>query len=626
MPDLVSQMPLYAFVELKIDNNIITNLEDGYLYQDDNGYGNMSYGFGEDNSKMVIGLSVVREGINGGLMQSFTLSLFDDTAIYAEAIVANAFANAGATQNVELEYGWSSKGKKISGRTFSFAGKITEYQLSFNGPSTSIEINGVGSEIIELAASGTETFDSQTYKGSPSEIVKKIADSHGWSYDDTTIIETQPITDSTNPNEPMTFLQGGRTEQAFINQDLVPQAYSLDGEGGYGFWVKDDENGNKVAYFKPEFPGSGATFDASIVDEHGGEEQMTNSPNTLDYSTEKAKCVRHYEYYTGNPSSEIISFTPEFDNVAGECQSPNVYSVDAAGEPMKSKVAGNGRNIDINGMKMIGSGSSKSRIMGISTLTYQRLEIAAKYLWSLYASQACTASMEIMGDPGIQHMDEIEIDVYTKYGFKHHTSGVYQVTSVEDSIDGGSFITTLELNRLPVDPNYSGSYNGFGEGTTEAPGAQSVSGGNADTKTSYPIPATTDWVKIALSQKGANEKDGTHAKYLQYVGLGSSYAWCAAFVSWCLGQAGVTSVVKTAQVQGFLDDARAKGKFKAKGYIPKAGDIFIQKSNGASHVGFVASVNGSAGTYTTIEGNSSDMVKSNVRSLSDASLTGFYVL
>lgn len=99
-------------------------------------------------------------------------------------------------------------------------------------------------------------------------------------------------------------------------------------------------------------------------------------------------------------------------------------------------------------------------------------------------------------------------------------------------------------------------------------------------------------VDVALSQEGTKEATGNNdVKYNDwYYGRhvsGGSYPWCAVFVSWCANQAGVpTSVIpKTASVSSLYSFFQGAGLFKAKGsgYVPKAGDILIQKSNGASN-------------------------------------------
>src|SRR5690606_32655991 len=44
--------------------------------------------------------------------------------------------------------------------------------------------------------------------------------------------------------------------------------------------------------------------------------------------------------------------------------------------------------------------------------------------------------------------------------------------------------------------------------------------------------------EIGVVEEGGNNDGSRVEEYLRYCGLGKGYAWCAAFVSWCHGQAG----------------------------------------------------------------------------------------
>lgn len=136
-------------------------------------------------------------------------------------------------------------------------------------------------------------------------------------------------------------------------------------------------------------------------------------------------------------------------------------------------------------------------------------------------------------------------------------------------------------------------------------------------------------VDIALSQVGTKEKGINEVKYNDwYYGkhtVGGSFPWCAAFISWCANQAGIPSNVikKTASVTEMMNFFKETNRFhpKGSGYIPKAGDILIQKSGGASHTGIVISADASG--FDTVEGNASDQVKTKHYSYTDNKLTGF---
>lgn len=134
--------------------------------------------------------------------------------------------------------------------------------------------------------------------------------------------------------------------------------------------------------------------------------------------------------------------------------------------------------------------------------------------------------------------------------------------------------------------------------------------------------SASDVVKIA-NQEATLAIKGRPNKYTRWYGFTDE--WCAMFVSWCLNQAGVpTSIApKTAAVSGFLDFAKKNNRYysKTSGYKPKPGDIMIQK-NGCSHTGLVVSASGNS--FTTVEGNSSNAVKTRNYTLSSNELSGFF--
>ena len=78
-------------------------------------------------------------------------------------------------------------------------------------------------------------------------------------------------------------------------------------------------------------------------------------------------------------------------------------------------------------------------------------------------------------------------------------------------------------------------------------------------------------------------------------------------------------IPKNGSVSGMMNYFKKKGKFKSAGsYIPKAGDLMIQKNN-ASHMGIVESATKSS--VKTIEGNCSNSVRRMTRKYSE--ITGF---
>lgn len=91
-------------------------------------------------------------------------------------------------------------------------------------------------------------------------------------------------------------------------------------------------------------------------------------------------------------------------------------------------------------------------------------------------------------------------------------------------------------------------------------------------------------------------------RFLAGVGLGPGYAWCAAFVTYCIRQAGYTGDLPkgAAAVQNWVTWAKATGRLVKS---PSRGDLGFLSATGPSHIFFVVSVDERLGVARTIEGN-----------------------
>ena len=154
-----------------------------------------------------------------------------------------------------------------------------------------------------------------------------------------------------------------------------------------------------------------------------------------------------------------------------------------------------------------------------------------------------------------------------------------------------------------------------------------------------------DVLAVALSQLDYHEGNSTAdyagqnangtRNYTEYnralgsVGGTYSYYWCAAFVSWCLKQAGAGNSAggSFASCTLWVDALRDMGRYstRASGYTPKAGDLIFFRSAGVSrasdHVGIVRYVKN--GRVYTVEGNSSNRVSANHYALTDTYIVGY---
>lgn len=215
---------------------------------------------------------------------------------------------------------------------------------------------------------------------------------------------------------------------------------------------------------------------------------------------------------------------------------------------------------------------------------------------------------------------------------------------IGDRINGQwSTLTLEELHNYALEDIYVKNGTNYGLGVYSKrrnlvyEKARAYNSSNGNTLGEY----VENMVKYALFEatqdrfEGLPESDRgkeNFNKYNKWFPSAQGSAWCACFVSWCANKAGLLHVSgqlglvpKSVAVSQYLSFYQAENRFGDKStYTPKRGDIFINKSNGASHVGIVTGYDSSAKTFSTIEGNTSDdTVKSLTRSMTASGLTGF---
>ena len=156
-------------------------------------------------------------------------------------------------------------------------------------------------------------------------------------------------------------------------------------------------------------------------------------------------------------------------------------------------------------------------------------------------------------------------------------------------------------------------------------------GGSADTSASEDLsgvqfvngtrPGNPQLVELAKGQVGNVEG----APYWSWYGFDSRVAWCACFVSWCYGQAGLSEPRFAAcQSQG-IPWFTSHGQWGARGYenIAPGDAIFFDwdLDGSADHVGLV--IGRDANRVYTVEGNSGDACKIKSYPLDYACIKGY---
>ncbi|HMI03128.1 MAG TPA: CHAP domain-containing protein [Pedobacter sp.] len=116
-------------------------------------------------------------------------------------------------------------------------------------------------------------------------------------------------------------------------------------------------------------------------------------------------------------------------------------------------------------------------------------------------------------------------------------------------------------------------------------------------------------IEIARKEIGVREEGGENCGvavkgYLSYVGIKSPAPWCAAFVSWCFGQAGFVQP-RTAWCPALFPDARSgkapQGRLRKDPLPGRIMGIYFPSKGRIAHCGIVEKVRGDF--VYVIEGN-----------------------
>ncbi len=183
------------------------------------------------------------------------------------------------------------------------------------------------------------------------------------------------------------------------------------------------------------------------------DEEMKKGVRSITFGGKKQKMeiCGEFEIYTGRRDSQVISFSPEFesDKIATDKVPTNALSIDSVrNEMLECTIEGIGGSLASDAYKdRADSSTGVGVVLGMSGSSFKNLESSAASMWSRYFSSVYGASLEIMGNTKVKFNGHIKIAVYTKFGFLHHTSGIYHIQGITDTISDGMFTTSLDLQK-----------------------------------------------------------------------------------------------------------------------------------------------------------------------------------
>lgn len=503
-----SIQPLYAFVELSIGGTVVSD-------------------FNDNLSDTIIDLEFERTvgSEYGSAGSKFTISLYDDTALEIEEIVSSS-------TDVTINYGWA-KNASAKVAESSLDAIITEYQLAFEGASLTLTITGTISSVAEARGSVSDReFDADTYEGKPSEIVKKICEDEGW--DVGYIEDTEPVLD--DDGNPKSFSQNNLNSGRFIKSLREMSVSALSGATGYNFFVDEEDKIYFVSTDNTQY-----TKLKSDKETPTGSATQNAEYEASETSSDDVEISGTYEFYSGRTDNTVISFTPEFKGVCiADTVPETALSVDSVkNEMMACTMSGS----------YAGTDKQAKKIMGISSTSFNNLETRAKSMWTKFGRYSYQATLEIIGDPTVKINSNIYVAVFTKYGFLHHTSGIYFIKKAVDSISGGKFTTELTLLKLgnnkdnllspdEAEQQYSNGNGGNDEGYSSTDSSNSSNSSNgclpdtAPASTNPKVEAAVQWaVKIANNDSHGYQWGGSH-------GSEQTNYDCSSYVSWAFKHGG----------------------------------------------------------------------------------------
>lgn len=345
-----------------------------------------------------------------------------------------------------------------------------------------------------------------------------------------------------------TFYRVNMSGVQFIKQVLAPYCRSAEtGQGGYRLWFDDSYNSEgsegSTLYFKPD--------------------QYTNIDMSM--SDELLEHVdQNYQFTFGTgPESSVIDFNPDYTGIVAAIIGGNEVEASTT-DAITNDVIHTIYDKYSDSQRPSTGDSELDNLLGTyrigdSSYEINEIENKAANLWYNMKSYGYTASMTTFGDPLVKTQSVCSVAVYTPIGLPHHSSGIYLITNITDSITGGSFTSSYELIRNAIDIGVNDS-------------------GGID----ITIGANTTYVGQSATLMGASSSSGT-SSFSDAVGsIQGANATITSAVNWAVGIANDDSHGYT---QG--DGRMGPTDYDCSGLIISAYDQagVPVKSNGASYTG-----------------------------------------
>lgn len=354
-------------------------------------------------------VSIDHVRIAQSVSESTVIELYDDTALVVDAAIANL-----AGGKIQFEYGY------VNGMmSDKYEATITKYSTRMIGFSALCTIEAISTGIV--TANVDTATKNKKYSGTISDIVYQVASEEGWDIG---------IVEATKVDKTYDITRNGEAGNEFVKNKLVKKALSAEnGKGDYKFELKTVGSKSVVYFTRGDIPAS--------IDNNEGDSNKNNAIDPYDY-----------QYVMGMPNDNIISFEPQYNEVLSALIGAASVQGSAMDPETNEEVIAEVNDEEAIVQLEQSMGSSVKNIVrhvAGNSYSYSDLKTIAKSLHDAAASLSYNATLVIKGKPRISPNTKIKILVLTREGMKHHSSGEYLITSVDDLVENAVYTTTLEL-------------------------------------------------------------------------------------------------------------------------------------------------------------------------------------
>lgn len=354
----------------------------------------------------LLGFSYIRE--TNDVANKFDITVFDDTAMELEGVLSKGF------DKVTFSYGWSNTGNDNRWISPEYGGMILDYKLTLDAGGATLDINGITNIVKSHVSTKPVAYGSEEKPLKIHEIVEDIAKFEGWEIG--YIEPTSPVLESKESEK--FFTRDNISPIKFIKNELLQKAKSAkSGKSGYVLWFEDGNDVPKISFSPIEYTEPESEYIYKINAENS---------NTISFSADFNGTL----YMLSGNGKVKAEFIEEITN--------EMAKVEGTEEDDEGQITAEEKKSDT---------SSSEQIPNISSGGVDEMQDLVKFYRDKTNSESYGASLEILGDPKLKVFQTITVIVITRYGRVHHTSGLYMIREIRESIDIGKFTTSLELTR-----------------------------------------------------------------------------------------------------------------------------------------------------------------------------------